>query len=190
MAVALRFLVVGFALMLAACTPSHTVATGQAVAGKLRLQDGVEVERANQRLLSRQTQVCLVSDQRLESHAVLEAMQRGFGGYFLAVGIDSAPLDYASALQNPPCPGAQYVFYVELTELQCSGERAPDGQCAQQRLPKQLAITVINREDRSLADRIKMSLSRGLLSSGSEQDRLQRSFEQLAALLTGAGSDT
>lgn len=173
-------------LALAACTPSHTVATGEAVAGKLHLQDGVEVERSNQRLLSRHAQVCLTADQRTESRSVLDAMQRGFSGYFVAVGIDNAPRGYGEVAQNPPCPGAQYVFYLDIAELQCRGERAPDGQCLQPLLPKELIVTVLNRDDRTLADRIRLTFTRGLWSPGDQQQRLQGVFDRLAAMLTGA----
>jgi hypothetical protein len=152
----------------------------------LSLQDGVQIERSNQRLLSRQAQLCLVADQRAESRMALAAMQRGFSGYFLAVGIDSAPLDYGSALQNPPCPDAHYIFYVDVVAVHCQGERAPDGQCADS-VPAELIITAINRADRSLADRIQVKFTRSWLSLQDEQSRLSRSFEQLAAVLTGAG---
>ena len=175
-------------LALAGCTPQHTVATGQALAGKVRLQDGVQMERGNQRLLSRQTQVCLAAGERLETRTALEAMQRGFSGYFLAVGIDNAPRDYAGVLQNPPCPGAQYVFYVDVVALQCRGERTPDGQCQQPLAPREMIVTVINRDDGSLADRIKLEFTKGLLSSRDDQRRLQGAFEQLAVVLTGGGA--
>lgn len=189
MAALLRLILLGCVAMgLAACTPGHTVATGQALAGKVRLQDGVTMERGNQRLLSHQTQVCLASDERLESRSALEAMQRGFGGYFQAVGIDSAPQDFASVLRSPPCPGAQYVFYVHVATLQCRGERAPDGQCQQTLAPTELIVTIINRDDGSLADRLKLGFTRGLLSSRDDQGRLQRAFAQVAAALTGVGN--
>lgn len=174
------------AVAAAGCTPGHTLATGQSVAARVGLQDGFRVERSTDRLLSRHSQVCLASDARTESRDLLEAMQRGFSGHFLAVGIDAVPGDYGAVLHNPSCPGAHYVFYADIVELRCDGRRAEDGSCGH-RSPGEVVITVISREDRTLADRIRVSFTRGLLSRSGEGRRLEQAFDQLASALTGAG---
>jgi hypothetical protein len=94
-------------------------------------------------------------------------------------------MDYLRVLGSSSCPGAAYLFYVEpVVQIGCK-----DGAdtCAGANY-SQFVITIVNNGDRSLLDRIKMSIKAGVLPlDKNHQEQLQRSFEQLAIELTGAG---
>lgn len=170
---------------LTACTPEYTRKEGENFAGQARLLDSVDIERQNQRLLSRQTQVCLLSANGGEEAGgdLLRIIQSGFTGYFLAVGVGGESIDYLRAVSGTPCPGASYVFYVQVaahsacdgSEPSCLGATA------------QYVITVIGTYENTLIDRIKFSIKNSFLPFGvSERERKQKAFEQLAIVLTGS----
>jgi len=174
-------------LTLAACTPAFTEQNGRQLAAQARIADSVDIERGNQRLLSRQAQLCLVSDSTGSEAGltVLRSMQAALGGYFVAVGVENEPMDYLRALSITVCPTATYLFYVQpVASIGCKDAEA----CADANY-SQFIITIVNSGDRSLLDRIKLSLKKGILPlDQNNQQRLQRSFEQLAVELTGSGS--
>jgi hypothetical protein len=175
--------ILSVAISLAACTPEYTRRQGEELAGQARLLDSVDIERHNQRLLSRQTQVCLLSANAGEEAGadLLRTMQVGFTGYFLAVGVAGESIDYLRAVSSNPCPGAAYLFYVQGAEHSaCDNSQSCQGATAQ------FVITVISADDHTLLDRIKFSIkNRVLPSSISERERYQKAFEQLAIALTG-----
>lgn len=172
-------------VLLTGCTPEYTRKESESFAGQARLLDSVDIERQNQRLLSRQAQVCLVSaDGGDEAGAdLLRIIQSGFNGYFLAVGVSGESIDYLRAVSTTPCPGASYVFYVQTaasfacdsSEPSCLGATA------------QYVITVIGTYENTLIDRIKFSIKNSFLPFGvGERERKQKAFEQLAIVLTGS----
>lgn len=171
--------------LLSACTPEYTRKESESLAGQARLLDSVDIERQNQRLLSRQAQVCLVSADGGEDAGadLLRTIQSGFNGYFLAVGVSGESVDYLRAVSSTPCPGASYVFYVQTaasfacdsSEPSCLGASA------------QYVITVVGTYENTLIDRIKFSIKNSFLPLGvSERERKQKAFEQLAIVLTGS----
>lgn len=170
---------------LTACTPEYTRKESESLAGQARLLDSVNIERQNQRLLSRQTQICLLSaDGGEEAGAdLLRTIQSGFNGYFLAVGVGGESIDYLRAVSSAPCPGASYIFYIQTaanfacdsTQPSCLGATA------------QYVITVIGASENTLIDRVKFSIKNSFLPLGlSERERKQKAFEQLAIVLTGS----
>jgi|GEM_PF-808105 len=166
------------------CTPEYTKKTGEDLAGRAGLADSVSIARGNQRMLSRQGQVCLLSsDAGLEQEqALLRTMQTAFSGYFVAVGVESAPLDYQQALSDPPCPAASYLFFVQTNDVACSNASA----C--RNAHSDFIFTIVNRGDLSLLDRVQLSVRNSWLpKEGDQQARLQAAFEQLAAMLVGVG---
>lgn len=171
--------------LLAACTPAFIQQKSIELAGQARLVDAVEVQRTNQRLLSRQAQVCLASD--TADATLLQTIQAGFYGYFVTVGIESEPMDYLRAVANPPCPGASYLFYVQpLGERPCI--EADEKKCNKNRY--QWVITVVSNGDQSLVDRVKISIKSSLLpASEGDTARLQKAFEQVASMLTGGSPE-
>ena len=171
-------------VLLTACTPEYTRQQGKEFAAQARLLDAIDIERNNQRLLSRQAQVCLLSgDGGEEAGAdLLRTIQAGFSGYFLAVSVSGESIDYLRAASSPSCPSASYLFYVQpVTHSVCDSHQS----C--QRVASQFAITVVSTSDQSLVDRIQFSIKKSFLPiGGSERERQQKAFEQLAIALTGA----
>lgn len=171
---------------LIACTPAYTRQAGNELAAQAYLRDSVDIKRNNQRMLSRQARICLISDASATPAGanLLRTMQAGFNGYFLAVGVESEPMDYLRAVANPPCPATDYVIYVQpigpavclQDDVQCSYPSA------------QYTLTVVSIGDHSLVDRISITVKKSFLSGSSTDDtqRLQRIFEQLVIALTGA----
>jgi hypothetical protein len=172
-------------LALAACTPAFTQQKGSQFAAQARLRDSVDIQRGNQRLLSRQVQVCLVSDASgtAAGASLLRAMQAGFNGYFLAVGVESEPMDYLRAVAVRPCPAADYLFFVQpIGRAVCIRD---DQQCSYPSL--QYTVTVVSSGDHSLVDRINLAIKSSFLPNETDDAaRLQNGFEQLAIALTGA----
>jgi hypothetical protein len=172
-------------LALSGCTPEYAVQTGEEVAARSRLMDSVVIRRNTDRLLSRQAQLCLVSNKADTDAglALLRNMQAGLGGYFLAIGVESQALDYGAALQQLPCPGANYLLYVQPVMAPCKSDTAS---CDNGTLT-QLLITILNADNSGLADRITMTLQRSWWSMATDAQADQRAaFEQLARTLTGA----
>lgn len=170
---------------LSACTPEHTVRTGEDLAARARLTDSVAIRRSTQRVFSRQAQLCLVSN-AADSEAglaMLRNMQAALGGYFLAVGVESQALDYSAALQQLPCPGANYVFFVQPLNAPCkSGTEGCDNSKI-----TDLLITILNADNSGLADRITLTLKRNWLSLAVDAQSDQRAaFDELARVLSGA----
>lgn len=174
-------------ITIAACTPAFIEQNGKQLSAQARLTDSVDIRRGNQLLLSRQSQLCLLSDSTGTDAGltVLRTMQAALGGYFVAVGVENEPMDYLRALGSGVCPGANYLFYVQpLVQADCKGNTET---CSGASYSK-FIITVINGGDHSLFDRINVSIKGGFLSPDrNNQQRLQQSFEQLAIQLTGAG---
>lgn len=177
---ALLILIIFF---IAACTPEFTQQKTTEFAGKARLLDSVEIQRGNDRLLARQEQVCLVTDANGEAAAkLLRTMQSAFTGYFAAVGVEDEPMDYLRAVATAACPGASYLFFVQpLGQAPCV---ADDAQTCKP--PHKFVITIVSRGDQSLIDRITLIGKQSFVPfNSSEQARLQKTFERLAAKLTG-----
>jgi hypothetical protein len=172
-----------FCTILIACTPSYIQQNSKELAAQSRLSDSIDVQRGNQRLLSRQAQLCLISD-TTDTEAgldLLRAMQTALGGYFVAVGVENEPMDYIRALATTSCPGAAYLFYVQpAVQPSCKNANCPPQNNAQ------FIITIINGGDRTLMDRVKLTIKNGVLPFNKDSDPLQKAFEQLAIELTGA----
>ncbi|MFT3931344.1 MAG: hypothetical protein QM709_13710 [Spongiibacteraceae bacterium] len=172
-------------MTLTACTPEYTRKQGENLAGQARLLDSVAVERQNQRLLSRQAQVCLASaDGGEETGAdLLRTIQRGFTGYFLTVGVSGESIDYLRAVSGASCPGASYLFYI-----QPSAQPACDrNQSSCAGATSRYVITVIGVSENTLIDRINFSVKNSFLPlAANERERKQKAFEQLAIVLTGS----
>jgi len=178
-------MIVLLSVLLAACTPEHAVKTGEDLAGQSRLMDSVVIRRSNDRLLSRQVQICLVSDavNSEAGAALLRNMQAGMSGYFLAVGVETRALDYTAAIQQQPCPGANYVLFVQPIDAPC---KPGSPSCHDGRITD-LLITVLNADNSGLSDRITLTLQRSWLSMAQDAQVNQRdAFEKLARTLTGA----
>lgn len=176
------FVAIFFAVV--ACTPDHALKTGEDIAAQARITDSVVIRRSNDRLLSRQAHICLVSDQASSQAglALLQNMQASMSGYFLSVGVESQPLGYTVAMAQPPCPGASYVFYVQPLDAPCKtgSPSCNDGKITD------LLITVLNGDNSGVADRITLTLKRSWLSLAVDAQSNQReAFEQLARTLTG-----
>jgi hypothetical protein len=174
-------------MALVGCTPEHTTKTGEDLAARARLKDSVAIHRSNDRLLSRQAQVCLVSDSAgtEQGARLLRNMQAALSGYFLAVGVENQALDFASAMRQLPCPGVNYVLYVQPIETPCKTGAAS---CQDGRLTD-LLITVLNADNSGVADRITVALNRSWLSMAIDAQADQRDvFEQLARALTGTAT--
>lgn len=170
-------------MLLAACTPEYTRKQSEDFAGQARLLDSIDIEHQNERLLSRQAQVCLVSaDGGEEGADLLRTMQSGFIGYFRSVSVVGESIDYLRAISTAPCPGASYLFYVQpVTSLSCERDQSCKGATAQ------FIITVIHAEDHQLLDRVKLSIHNSFLpTETSEFERRKKAFEKLAIALTGA----
>lgn len=177
-------LILPLLMVCVACTPAYVQQKGVELGTRARLVDGVDVQRTNQRLLSRQAQVCLVSDASATAAGteLLRAMQAGFNGYFLAVGVESEPMDYLRATAMPPCPSASYLFYVQLIDAEtCAAGESCNA------VGERFSITVVSSGDRSLVDRITLTVKKGLMAKpGSAGTPLENAFRQLAIALTGA----
>lgn len=171
-------------LPLIGCTPEHAVKTGEDLAAHSRLTDSVVIRRSTQRVLSRQAQLCLVSNAADTDAglAVLRNMQAALSGYFIAVGVEARALDYSAALQQLPCPGANYLFFVQpLDSCKSSAEGCNKNNVTE------LLITVLNAENSGLADRITLTLKRNWLSLARDAQTDQRAaFDELARALSGA----
>lgn len=173
-------------IAMSACTPEFTQQKSNELAVQTRLLDGVDVKRTNQRLLSRQSQICLVSDASgtAAGTSLLRAIQAGFNGYFLAIGVESEPMDYLRAVASTPCPAADYLFYVQpLGRAVCINN---DQQCGYPSF--QYTVTIVSNGDHSLVDRINVAIKNSFISTDGADDvaRLQKGFQQLAVALTGA----
>lgn len=168
---------------LTGCTPEYTRQQSQALIGQARLLDSIDIERLNQRLLSRQEHVCLLSaDAGHEAGAeLLRTIQMGFSGYFVSVGVSGESIDYLRAVSSTPCPGASYLFYVQpLSDSACDNTQS----CKD--VATQFVITILSAGDQSLVDRIQFSIKKSFLPlTISERERQQKAFEQLAIALTG-----
>jgi hypothetical protein len=171
-------------VLVAACTPEYARQQGEEWAGQARLFDSVDIERRNQRLLSSQAQVCLISANGGEEQGaeLLHAIQAGFSGYFLAVSAAGESIDYLRAVSGTPCPDASYLFYVQpIDPPSCDAAE----KC--QPIASQYLITVISAGDQTLVDRVKLSIKSSFFpAAASESERRQKAFEQLAIALTGA----
>lgn len=178
-------LVIATLAALAACTPAYVKQQADKVASTARLTDSVDIERTNQRVLSRQAQVCLVSDMGQRPGAeVLRTMQMGFTGYFAAVGVQDEPMDYLRAVATVACPGASYLFFVQaIGPVPCvdKKEQACD-------MPNRFTITILSRGDETLLDRVTLISRQSFIPFGdSDQERLTKVFARLAAVLTASG---
>lgn len=176
--------IVAMVVSISACTPEYTRQQSEEFAQQARLIDSIEIERSNQRLLSRQAQICLLSpDGGDEAGAdLLRTMQVGLSGYFLAVTVVGESFDYLRAVASTTsCPGASYLFYVQpATYPVCDQNRSCHS------VASQFVITVISAGDQSLVDRIQFSIKKSFLPlAGNEHERRQKAFEQLAIALTG-----
>jgi hypothetical protein len=176
-------------LVLMGCTPAYTEKSGKELAGRAGITDAVTIERSNQRLLSRQGQVCLLSDlaDAELGQALLRSMQTAFTGYFLTVGAESSRMDLSQALAGRVCSGAAYLFFVQAVEQPCLTKPEGCGNYAR----ADFVITLINSGDGSLLDRVKFSVRNSWLPLPKQLQtdnaiRLQNAFEQLAVALTGA----
>lgn len=171
---------------LLACTPAYTAKAGMQAAGRAGLVDSVELERSNGRLLSRQGQVCLLSDSA-GSEAGLELLrtaQAAFSGYFVAVGIEAQSFDYLQILSAPPCAGAAYLIFLQAEAGSCGGEQS----CGRGTRAN-FSMTIVNRGDLSLLDRVRFSVRNSWLPLHSnDSTRLRQAFEQVAAELVGTPS--
>jgi hypothetical protein len=170
--------------MLVACTSEFAQQQANEMAGQARLIDSVEIKRSNERVLARQEQVCLVTDVSGESGAaLLRTMQSAFTGYFAAVGVEDEPMDYLRAVATAACPGASYLFFVQpIGRAPCVGA---DAQACEN--PHRFIITIVSRGDQSLIDRVTLIAKQSFIPLDvSEQARLRKVFERLAARLTGA----
>jgi hypothetical protein len=180
----LRSCLLAAALVLSAsCTPSYTEKTGVELAGRAGLLDAVSIERGNQRLLSRQGQVCLISDTANTEAglSLLRTMQTAFNGHFVAVNVESGAVDYLQA-PGAYCPGAAYLFYVQANGRTCFDSPDQCGKYAR----SEFLITIVNRGDQSLLDRVRFSVRNSWLPLYSaDSTRLKNAFEQLAIALTG-----
>jgi hypothetical protein len=173
------------ALTTAACTPTYTAQTGSALAGRAGLTDRVVIERGNQRLLSPRGQACLLSDaaDTAAGQALLRTMQAAFNGYFAAVGVESEAVDSAQALTGALCPGASYLLFVHANDTGCADKPQSCGAGSR----AEFVVTIVNRGDQSLLDRVKFVVKNSWLPFvGGDQARLQGAFEQLAMALTGS----
>lgn len=169
---------------LVACTPGYFQQQSEVLAEQARLRDSIQIERSNQRLLVRQAQICLLSaDGGSEAGAeLLRSIQIGFSGYFLAVGVAGESIDYLRAMSSDPCPGASFLFYIQPTERPSCDS---DNHC--RNIASQFIITVVSVGDKSLVDRIQLTIKDSFISpTASEQERVQRAFERVAIALTGA----
>lgn len=166
---------------LGGCTADYSTQKGRELAKQARLIDSVDIQRTNPRLLSRQAEVCLVSD--VADTSLLRTVQAGFSGYFFAVGVENEPMDYLRAVAKSPCPGAAYLFYVQLAAPQSCADESKS--CVSPAL--QYIITVVSMSDRSLLDRIHFVVKNSFIPGGGDSaPRLQKAFSQLAVALTGA----
>jgi hypothetical protein len=170
-------------LALAGCTPEHVRKTSGDVAAQARLTDSIVIRRSTGRLLPRQSHLCLVSDQAgsAPGFALLQNMQAGLSGYFLSVAVDNRPQGFTGSQQSP-CPGVNYVFYVQPLDAPC---RTGSPSCDNGRI-SDLLITVFHGDNSGIADRITLTLKRSWLSLATDAQADQRDvFEQLARALTG-----
>jgi len=180
-----RLLLLGLCLWvsLSACTPAYTEKTSGELAGKTGLADSISIARGNQRLLSRQGQVCLLSEGADQEQSLLRNVQSAFSGYFVAVGVESQSWDYLKTLEQPPCPGASYLIFLQSSIGTCTSANS----CRNSR--SEFVFTIVNRGDLSLLDRVQLTVKNGWLQSGADQAaHWQPAFEQLAASLVGATS--
>ncbi|MDB6062264.1 MAG: hypothetical protein JWM78_2367 [Verrucomicrobiaceae bacterium] len=186
----MRLLKAGFFLvvvaLIGACTPEFTQQKGKELATQARLLDAVDIQRTNQRLLSRQAQICLVgdADTATDNSNLLRIIQAGFNGYFVAVGVENQPLDYLRAVATSPCPGSTYLFYVQPigAPICINGDKPCD------RSNFQYVITVAINTDHSIVDRINISIKNSFIGEGDSAARLQKAFSRIAIDITGAES--
>jgi hypothetical protein len=171
---------------LAACTPAYVQQGAKTFASQTRLSDSIAVQHSNERLLSRQSQICLVSDASdTESGlAVLRAMQAGFSGYFLAVVVEHEAMDYLRALASSSCAGMSYLFYVQ---PQGQPDCADNAETCPAVNYSKFIITIISWTDKKLVDRVTVSVKESYLAGNkNDAERLQTAFGQLASELSGA----
>ena len=172
---------------LAGCTPDHVLKTSEDLAVQTGVSDSVAISRTNDRLFTRQARICLVGNYTNAEAAqtLLRNIQAGMSGYFLAVGVEGQSLDFATATQKIPCPGANYLWYVQVIGNPCE-DGSPS--CSDPNI-KDLLITVVNGDNSGIADRITVSLQRSWLTLAADAQAEQRAaFEHLARTLTGANT--
>ena len=91
-------------------------------------------------------------------------------------------MDYLQAAATGVCPGAAYLFFVQSSENGCLTKPEGCGKNAR----SEFIITIVNRGDQSLLDRVKFSVRNSWLPWNTDSAaRLQSAFEQLALALTG-----
>lgn len=171
--------------LISGCTPAYTKKTGSELAGHAGLVDSISIARGNQRLLSRQGQVCLLSDAAAEEQeqVLLRTVQTAFSGYFVAVGMESQSFDYSQALGDPPCPGASYLIFMQSKLASCNSTR----DCRNAR--SEFIFTIVNRGDLSLLDRVQLTVKNTWLpTAASQPEHWEPAFEQLAASLVGVAA--
>jgi len=171
---------------LTACTSAYVQQSATTVASQIGLNDAISVQHSNERLLSRQSQICLVSgaSDTESGLAVLHAMQVGFSGYFLAVNVENEAMDYLRALASNACADASYLFYVQ---PQGQPDCADNTQACPSVNYSQFIITIVSWTDKKLVDRVTVSVKEGFLQAHkSDSERLQKAFGQLASALSGA----
>ena len=160
-------------------------AEGAEFAAQARLIDTIDIQRTNQRLLSRQAQVCLVSDAGGTSAGanLLRAMQAGFNGHFLAVGVESEPMDYSARRGPSRRVRAHSTCSMYSRRASCSVQWwRPDVR----QPPFNSPSLVVSNGDRSLVDRINVTIKHGVIPESSDNaERLQKAFTELAIALTG-----
>ena len=168
------------------CTPEYVRQQGKAAATDAHLLDSISVERRNQRVLSPQTYVCLMSGNGGEEVGadLLRSIQVGFSGYFRAVGVVGESIDYLRAVSTDSCPGASYLFYVQSIDPPV----CDDAQKCKD-VGSQYVFTILSGEGRehTLVDRVEFAIKNSFLPSlSSDAERRQKAFERLAKVLTGA----
>lgn len=165
--------------LLSACTPSYTRESTESVARDLRLMDDVDIQRGHRRLISRRAQLCLVSGEDLaERNETLGLAQEALARHFAAVGVERYSMSYLEMVEVLPCPGADYLLYLEPL---C---RAATGVVCETGAP--LLAKVVQRTDAALFDQVALHMQGGWWRLG-VISRAQRYsvFDQLGRALVG-----
>ena len=181
----LKIIVALLLISLVGCTPGYFRQESEALAEMVRLSDSIQIERNTERLLARQSHVCLISADggSASGGELLRTIQAGFSGYFYAVSVAGESMDYLRALAEAPCPGASFLFYVQPNQTPSCSD-ANEKVC--QNIESQFVFTVASVGDQSLVDRIQFSINNSFLpAASSERERQQKAFEQLAIALIG-----
>ncbi len=172
--------------VLTSCTPAYVQQSASTLAAKTRLSDSIAVQHSNERLLSRQAHICLVSGvtDTDAGAMVLRAMQAGLSGYFLSVTVENDAMDYLRALASDACAGSSYLFYVQ-------PQVPPDCADTTQACPNvdysKFTIMIISWTDKKLVDRVTVSVKESILPNHkNDSERLQKAFGLLASELSGA----